>query len=112
MAKESLLYMSPAGSPLLVRRSHRAMILLDADDDGASDVLLVPVDGRAVLLHNDCPTPKEGGPARVRIELRGSNKNTEALGARRDRRRRWQVFRAIRASRRLLRELARSAATA
>ena len=75
------LHVPPAGSPLLVRRSHRAMILLDADDDGASDVLLVPVDGRAVLLHNDCPTPKEGGPARVRIELRGSNKNTEALGA-------------------------------
>lgn len=70
-----------AGSPLLERRSHRALALLDLDDDGDSDVLIVPVDGAAVLLRNEATVPSAGGAARVRIELAGNNKNTEALGA-------------------------------
>ncbi|MBI3819646.1 MAG: CRTAC1 family protein [Planctomycetes bacterium] len=69
------------GSPLLEFRSHRALALLDLDDDGDSDVLLVPVDGPAVLLRNEAPTPANGGRARLRVEVRGNGKNTEALGA-------------------------------
>jgi hypothetical protein len=71
----------PEGSPLLTKRSHRALALLDLDDDGDADALVVPVDGPAVLLRNGLATAGAGGPARVRVELRGPGKNTEALGA-------------------------------
>lgn len=69
------------GSPLSVRRSHRALAVLDIDDDGADDLLVVPVDGAAVLLRNDVKIPDAGGPARVRVELRGGGANSEGLGA-------------------------------
>jgi hypothetical protein len=75
------LWKPPAGSPLLERRSHRAVATLDFDDDGDSDILIVPVDGPAVLLDNGMPRPTEGGPARVRVKLVTNTKNTEALGA-------------------------------
>ncbi len=68
-------------SPLRERRSHRALATLDLDDDGDTDVLLVPVDGAAVLLRNEAPGPAAGGPARVRIELRDPGPNREGLGA-------------------------------
>lgn len=70
-----------AGSPLLERRAHRTLMLLDVNDDAASDLLIIPVDGPAVLLQNNIAAPAAGGPSRMRIELQGKGRNSEALGA-------------------------------
>ncbi|MFN0207260.1 MAG: CRTAC1 family protein [Planctomycetota bacterium] len=75
------LWRPSAGSPLLERRSHRALALLDFDDDGDCDILIIPVDGPAVLLENAAPLPSLGGRARARILLQSKSKNTEAIGA-------------------------------
>ncbi|HKE02013.1 MAG TPA: CRTAC1 family protein [Planctomycetota bacterium] len=72
---------APEGSPLRERRAHRAVALLDLDDDGDDDLVIVPCDGPAIVLRNEAPVPSAGGRARVRVELRGSGKNTDALGA-------------------------------
>ncbi|HKD99875.1 MAG TPA: CRTAC1 family protein [Planctomycetota bacterium] len=75
------LFEPPAGSPLLEKRSHRALALFDLDDDGDDDLVIVPVDGPAFVLRNEAPRPADGGRARVRVELRAPAPNTEALGA-------------------------------
>lgn len=71
----------PAGSPLLERRPHRIVAMLDYDGDGDDDLLIVPVDGAAVLLRNDAPAPAAGGASRVKVELINTTNNREALGS-------------------------------
>jgi tetratricopeptide (TPR) repeat protein len=55
----------------------RALAACDHDDDGDLDLVVTENQGRAILLRNDCPGPRRF----VRIDLRGTASNRDALGA-------------------------------
>ncbi len=55
----------------------RGLLLADFDDDGDDDVLMTVLDGPPTLGRNDTP-----GGNWVGIELRGTSKNLDAIGAR------------------------------
>jgi enediyne biosynthesis protein E4 len=55
----------------------RALAVADYDNDGHADLYLADSGGSAVLLHNESTTPNNW----VRLELRGTKSNRDAVGA-------------------------------
>lgn len=67
-----------AGPPFLTPLVGRGAAFGDYDRDGRLDVLVANLEGRAVLLHNDSDPANHW----LRVRLRSSGGNTQALGAR------------------------------
>jgi len=66
-----------SGAVLMEERASRGLAVGDLDNDGRLDVVINDLDGGPQVLRNDWPRP--GGWLTVR--LKGSGKNTAALGA-------------------------------
>ena len=55
----------------------RGLAVGDYDNDGKPDVVIVDIEGHALLLHNETPTPNHW----LTLRLQGTNSNRDGIGA-------------------------------